>query len=793
MRFLRNLSIRTKLVLLAGTAVCCALVISSSGIILKDIEMIRSATIEQLQVQAQMMEFNSNGVLAFAAADEAEKLLSSMALQPAVEVACLIDVDDEILATYRKDKSCEIDLPKHLVDGARVTDDGFIELVTPVLEDGLKPEYLGTLYIRANTTNVESHTTALIRYIVLTSLGSLIVAITVTAFLQNAISRPILRLTEAAQVITREEDYSIRVTSTSQDELGTLYRSFNQMLDALKSTHDQVANQAQQLAKEVGVRKRAESDLMGAKDAADASNRAKSEFLANMSHEIRTPLTGILGFTDVLLTGGDDGDIAKRHEYLTTIQASGQHLLGLINDILDLSKIESGRLEFESQACRVDTLVGDVVRVLQVKADEKSLDLNVRWETKIPQMVFSDPTRVRQALMNVVGNSLKFTSLGSVEIVGRLIQTNDSASMELEVVDTGIGISKEAIDRIFDPFIQADNSVTRRFGGTGLGLAISRRIARGLGGDLTATSELGKGSHFFLRIDAGDISGVPLVMPAAIEKIRGGAAAAHGGQHKLPPIDILLVEDGETNRKLISLMLRRAGATVATAENGELGVTAARAKAYDVILMDMQMPVLDGYSATRRLRDLGMNIPVIALTANAMTSDREKCLAAGCTDYLTKPINADALFTAVHRAIEPEVSEPEQPIAMAMDAPRAAGNSPLMNERAGHLPNSASPERDIASDLPTDDADIAQIVAEYIDSLDVKIDEMKAAWDAGDLDALAGLAHWLKGSGGTAGFGVFTEPAIRLENVSKKKAPGDIPAQLAELRTLHARLIVPNV
>jgi signal transduction histidine kinase/DNA-binding NarL/FixJ family response regulator len=791
MRSPRNLSIRTKLVLLAGTAVCCALIISSSGIILKDIEMIRSATIEQLQVQAQMMEFNSNGVLAFAAQEEAEKLLSSMALQPAVEVACLIDDDGEILASYRKDKNCKLNLPESLADGARVNDDGFIELITPVLEDGVKPIYLGTLYIRANTDNVAAHTHALIQYIVLVSLGSLLVAITVTAFLQNAISRPILRLTEAAQVITREEDYSIRVTSTSQDELGTLYRSFNQMLDALKSTHDQVANQAQQLAKEVGVRKRAESELVGAKDAAEASNRAKSEFLANMSHEIRTPLTGILGFTDVLLSGGDDGEIAKRHEYLTTIQASGQHLLGLINDILDLSKIESGRLEFESQACRVDTLVAEVVRVLQVKADEKSLDLNVRWETKIPQMVFTDATRVRQALMNVVGNSIKFTSIGGVEIVGRLIQTSDSASIELEVIDTGIGISKEAIDRIFDPFIQADNSVTRRFGGTGLGLAISRRIARGLGGDLTATSELGKGSRFLLRFDTGDISGVPLVMPAAIERIRDGGPAAHGGQHKLPPIDILLVEDGETNRKLITLMLKRAGASVATAENGELGVEAATAKAFDVILMDMQMPVLDGYSATRRLRAAGMKIPIIALTANAMTSDREKCLAAGCTDYLTKPINADALFIAVHRAIEPASGTPEQQAAQA-SAPSATGILPVGRTDAASVQAPTAPKRDIASDLPTDDADIAQIVAEYIDSLDAKIEEMKVAWDAGDLEELARLAHWLKGSGGTAGFGVLTEPAIRLENVSKKKESGDISAQLAELRMLHARLIVPG-
>ena len=196
---------------------------------------------------------------------------------------------------------------------------------------------------------------------------SLLAAVSITTFLQNAISRPILRLSEAAQVITREEDYSIRVSRESEDELGTLYQSFNQMLDALKSTHDEVANQAEQLAKEVAVRKRAQADLQVAKEAAEASNRAKSEFLANMSHEIRTPLTGILGFTDVLLAGGDEGDMARRIEYLSTIQASGKHLLTVINDILDLSKIESGRVEFEHEGCQPDRLVDEVLRVLQVK------------------------------------------------------------------------------------------------------------------------------------------------------------------------------------------------------------------------------------------------------------------------------------------------------------------------------------------------------------------------------------------------------------------------------------------
>jgi signal transduction histidine kinase/CheY-like chemotaxis protein/HPt (histidine-containing phosphotransfer) domain-containing protein len=797
---LQNLSIRTKLVLLAAAAVFCALVMSSIGVILKDIAMIRAATIDQLQVQARMVEFNSDAVLAFGDALAGAKLLSSMSLQPAVEAACLIDLDNQVLAEYRKTAATPLDLPTELIPGARVTPDGYIELVTPVAEDSADGEVLGALYIRANTDNIAEHTAALIRYIVFVALGSLLVAMTVTAFLQNAISGPIMRLTEAAQVITREEDYSIRVSYPAQDELGTLYRSFNQMLDALKSTHDQVANQAQQLSQEVGVRKRAESELMIAKDAAEASNRAKSEFLANMSHEIRTPLTGILGFTDVLIAGGDDGDPAKRREYLATIQSSGQHLLGLINDILDLSKIESGRLEFESQACSIDALVGDVVRVLQVKADEKSLDLSVRWETQAPRIVYTDSTRFRQALMNVVGNAIKFTARGGVELVGRCVEADDRTWIEVEVRDTGIGMDAAALGRIFEPFVQADSSVTRRFGGTGLGLAISRRIARGLGGDLTATSEAGRGSRFTLRIDAGDVTGIPLITPAAVERLP--AATVSAGSHALPPLDVLLVEDGETNRKLIKLVLTRAGARVTTAENGALGVAAARQQRFDVILMDMQMPVLDGYSAARQLRDDGMDVPIIALTANAMTADREKCLAAGCTDYLSKPINADLLFAAIRRATVADDEPAQTDAAEPATAAARASRPPCASTRTSSPPSAsgspapasvAAPAPDIASTLPTDDRELAAIVAEYIDALDAKLDEMKAAWDAGDLDELARLAHWLKGSGGTAGFGVLSEPALRLENFAKGKQPGEIPAALAELRTLHGRLIVPHV
>ena len=402
-------------------------------------------------------------------------------------------------------------------------------------------------------------------------------------------------------------------------------------------------------------------ELAVARKRAESSTNAKSEFLANMSHEIRTPMTAILGYCDLLLSETEtDKYLAKHRNALHTIRQNGNFLIGLVNDILDLSKIEAGKLEVERIPMSVEPLLADVVSLFRVRAAAKGLQLVGRIEGDIPDSIQSDPTRIRQILLNLVSNAIKFTEEGSVSIVVRLLPA-PQPKVQFEVIDTGIGMSAEVAAKLFSPFTQADASVTRKFGGTGLGLSISRRLAQMLAGDITVESQPGVGSRFSLTLDAGPLANIVL-RPA---KLTAAATTAdRNAAQQLPRLPsgcrVLLVEDGLDNQRLISLVLRKAGADVTVAENGELGVhavAAARAirQPFDLILMDMQMPVLDGYAATGRLRREGDTTPIIALTAHAMNGDRQKCLDAGCDDYAQKPIDRAALLQLMRKYIAREV------------------------------------------------------------------------------------------------------------------------------------------
>ena len=409
---------------------------------------------------------------------------------------------------------------------------------------------------------------------------------------------------------------------------------------------------------EAEVRKRSAA-LQEALDKAENANRAKSDFLANVSHEIRTPMTAILGFSENLLQ--EDLSEPDRAEAVHTIRRNGQHLLEIINDILDLSKIEAGKLETVIVPCSPSREIADVVQLMKVRAAEKSVALEVEQMGPIPETIYSDPMRLRQILINLVGNAIKFTPAGEVRLRVSLVAPggDGAAKLQVDVIDSGIGITPEQMTNLFRPFGQADSSVTRRFGGTGLGLTISKRLSQMLGGDVVVKSAPGKGSTFSVTIETGSLNGVRMI-DSASESIRKpsppqaptGAAKSVAAAIRLDGVRVLLAEDGPDNQRLLTAILRKAGADVTLAENGKRAIDEVHAAQFaatkfDVILMDMQMPEMDGYTAAGMLRREGYAAPIVALTAHAMSGDREKCLAAGCTDFLTKPIDRTALLSAV--------------------------------------------------------------------------------------------------------------------------------------------------
>ena len=413
----------------------------------------------------------------------------------------------------------------------------------------------------------------------------------------------------------------------------------------------------------------AQEQLKLAKEAAERANRFKSLFFANVSHEIRTPLTAINGFAELLLNPKRTTE--QRLDDARVIRRNGEHLLTLINDILDLSKIEAGRMTVERVHVCPASLVGEVASMLRPRAANKGLKLDVRFDGLIPQSVHTDPTRVRQILINLVSNAIKFTKEGGVTLAVSVQPTitDQRPLLQVKITDTGIGIAPEKLGALFQPFVQADNTIARQYGGTGLGLAISRHFSQALGGDITVTSETGQGSTFTVTVETGPLAGIAINDRPHEALNRKQESFADGGPQVAIRGTVLVAEDGADNQALITTRLRQTGLKVEVAPNGQVACDKTlsamnRNEPYDLILMDVQMPVMDGFTATLKLRAGGYRGPIIALTANAMERDRDKCMNAGCNDFVTKPIQVEKLFKAIGRYLRVETVK-ETPVANA--------------------------------------------------------------------------------------------------------------------------------
>jgi PAS domain S-box-containing protein len=487
--------------------------------------------------------------------------------------------------------------------------------------------------------------------------------------------------------------------------------------------------------------RRSNEALKIAKEAAEAATRSKSEFLANMSHEIRTPMTAILGYTDLL-----EGSHLTReaiHEHVEVVRRNGQHLIQILNDVLDISKIEAGKMTIERISCSPAVIVADVESLMRMRAIDKGISFGVEYRSHLPKSVVTDPTRLRQILLNLVGNAVKFTQSGGVRLMIGVETESAETCLSINVIDTGIGLSGEQVAKLFRPFDQADGSVTRRFGGTGLGLAICKRLAEMLGGSIAVTSEIGKGSTFTVtlpvRID-DEMASHTSAIPASAT--RPAAGRFSGGRR------VLVADDSLDNRRLVTAYLQVEGLIIETAVDGSAAVEMVEAAAkaghpFDAVLMDMQMPVLDGYAAATQLRRRGFTaLPIIAFTAHAMAGERDQCIQAGCNDYVSKPIDRRELVAAFTRAFG-------------------------VTAATGAVPTTTSA---LVSEL-SDDPFIRTILPDYVNGLPEHVRNLHQSLQASDLERLKRTVHQIKGVGGCYGFPSITVLALTAETSLLDNAP----------------------
>ncbi|HVT89232.1 MAG TPA: ATP-binding protein [Tepidisphaeraceae bacterium] len=493
-----------------------------------------------------------------------------------------------------------------------------------------------------------------------------------------------------------------------------------------------------------------------AKRAADAANQAKSAFLANMSHEIRTPMSAILGYADLL--GDPAQPLAERARFAQVIRRNGEHLLGLINDVLDISKIEANKYATEIIRCDLRQLLCDVVALTRVKAIQKSLNFKVVVDGPVPKEIQTDPMRLKQILVNLIGNAVKFTSTGGVYIRVSCHDKLISSTLHLDIIDTGIGMAPDQIAGLFKPFSQADNSTTRRFGGTGLGLVISKRLAQLLGGDISVQSRLSQGTCFSVWVDSGPLGGVRM-LPALDEADLTSDPAPQAKPAVRFSGRVLVAEDGEDNQHLISLLLRNIGLDATVVANGQLAIDKAINDNYDLILMDMQMPTMDGYTATRTLRQKGYRAPIVALTANAMADDRARCIEAGCDEYLAKPVRTDLMAVVFAKFLKAAAdhAEPHSEISA--------------NENIEKLTSSLANNQTLKG-----------VLDRFISRLPQRIEDIQNQLRDRDFAKLAHTVHQMKGAAGGYGFPQITAAAGKAE--ASIKQADDIEAVVTQVNEL---------
>lgn len=628
---------KIRLIILGTSAVILAL--ACTALYLLSVDVFRTNKLDQLDSVAKIVAANIAAPLVFDMRDDGLEVLAPVIADDEILGCLVLDAQGEAFALVTKKGQAAWNPPMPKSMDAEVEADAIV-VKKPVVVNG---ERIGTVLLRGDRKSETAVRSRLIVISFLLGLSLLAVAYALATRLSRVISEPVSRLAESMRSIAEEKDFSIRVERCSNDEHGDLVDYFNDMLGRIEERDRDLAAHRDNLEREVARRTRelveANRDLVEAKERAEAGTRAKSEFLANMSHEIRTPMNSVLGMCEIL----EGTSLSREQEHcVKTLKGAGESLLDLINGILDLAKVESGSIDLESIPFSLDRVVKGTADLMRIAADRKGIHLEVDFETAEDSVVTGDPLRLRQVLLNLIGNAIKFTAEGSVTLSVRR-ERGDVYSFR--VTDTGIGIAKDDLTKLFRPFSQVDSTTARKYGGTGLGLVLSERLVRLMGGTINVTSQLGRGTamDFALYLPAASEEAIELTQPTEADSGTGNL-----------PRTVLLVDDTRDNRFIVKTFLEKVGIQVSECENGLAAIERIKLEQFDCILMDMQMPLMDGYEATRRIREFEETtgrdrVPILALTADAMVEDRERAIRAGCDGHISKPVAKKTLIETIRQ------------------------------------------------------------------------------------------------------------------------------------------------